>query len=125
MQPLFCMSPVKTPQSVHMSAISSNLRPSSKLPLGKLETVAEEGTGEAGYVMDQSLVRLHFRLISWGCELEPALPCSWSPLCVRSVAASCRGARDVFVAAPSSVLHCAAEFAEHPPPRELGHLTSL
>ena len=39
-----------------MSAISSNLRHSSTLSLGKLETVAEEGTGESGYVMDQSLV---------------------------------------------------------------------
>ena len=60
MQPMFCMSPVKAPQSAHISAISSNLRHSSTLPLGKLETVAEEGTGESGYVMDQSLVRLAY-----------------------------------------------------------------
>ena len=59
-QPLFCMSPVKAPQSVRMSAISSHLRHSSTLPLGKLETVAEEGIEESEYVMDQSLVRFGF-----------------------------------------------------------------
>ena len=66
MQPLFRMSPVKSPQGVHMSAISCKVRQSSTLPLGKLETVAEEGTGESGYVMDQSLVRLALSLDQLG-----------------------------------------------------------